>query len=332
MTIVSMQQTLPPSKPFKVVEKGKRYYIILALLLGIPAQKALAQLGGVPLLQPGMSVSVDYLPASHYIRPEDSLKTGATTSQKRYNFATSFLLHSRVDTATGKARLWGLGTTASYTQLTNKDYEKTLFPKELLATDITLQHFRTINKKWSLMAMLMVGLYTDMEKIDQNDVFINGGVVFIKQHNRKFAYGFGAVLTNSFGTPMVLPALMLRWKTGERYKIDVNFPQSISVTSSLSKYTDLALALRLRGGAYDVEQHPGNKRVMGTADISIGLENTWHLSRKIDFVAAGGSILLNKMEFQEKSLSEMFKTRPEHRLGANYFLSAGLRWNFQAKK
>jgi len=308
----------------------KRFIIQLCLLFTLLTQtnQLFAQLGGASLNGPGMAISVDYLPASRYIRPEDSVKTGSTTSQQRINFGTAFLLSNKIDTTTGKLRVWSASLSGTYAQLDNKDYEKSIFPKELLGTEIGLQHYRSLNKRWTMLALLSAGINTDMEKIDHNDLFVNGGVVFIKKQNAKFSYGFGAVLTNSFGVPMILPALLVQWKTGERFKVDVVFPEKLSVSTRLNKYADLALAFRMQGAAYDVEKRKDNKRLMGYSEMRIGLENTWHLSRNIDFIASGGSMLYSTTSFQEKKLSEMFKTKAEHRLATNYFLSAGLRWNF----
>lgn len=310
--------------------RQQRFIIQLCLLLGLLTQADLlfAQLGGASLNGPGMAISVDYLPASRYIRPEDSVKTGSTTSQQRFNFGAAFLLSNKVDTATGKLRVWSASLSGSYAQLENKDYEKNIYPDELLGTQIGLQHYRSLNKRWTMLALLSAGINTDMEKIDQNDLFVNGGVVFIRKHNPKLSYGIGVVLTNSFGMPMVLPAFLVQWKTGERFKIDVVFPEKLSVSTRLNRYADLGLAFRMQGAAYDVEKRTDGKRLMGYAEMKLGLENTWHLSRKIDFIASGGSMLFSTTSFQEKKLSEMFKPKAEHRLATNYFLSAGLRWNF----
>lgn len=302
-----------------------------AIFILLSALTAKAQLGASSLSGPGMAVSVDYLPATHYIRPEDSLKTPATTSQQRFNFGASFLLSSSIDTATGKVRTWGLSTGGSYTKFTNKDYEQKILPGELLGAMVALQHVRSIRNHWNMMVIVSGGLFTDMEKIDGNDIFINGGVIFVKQHNPQFSYGIGAMLTNSFGPPMVLPALLLQWKTGGRFKVDINFPEKLAVSSSLSKNDDLALAFRFGGGAYDVEKSPENKRLMGYQELTLGLENTFHISPKIDFNLSAGTALLSAVTFREKSLSEMFSNRPEHRLATNLIVSAGLRWNFNGK-
>ncbi|RAJ76536.1 hypothetical protein CLV59_10855 [Chitinophaga dinghuensis] len=303
----------------------------LLLLLGA-ANQAVAQLGATSLNGPGIGISADYLPASHYIRPEDSVKTSSTTSQRRYNFGAAFMLASRIDTATGKMRSWSMGVTGSYTTLDNKDYTKTIFPKELLETTIALKYMRSMRNRWSMMAIAAASLGTDMEEITSKDIFLQGGVIFIKQHNRHFAYGLGGVLTNAFGTPMIMPAFFCQWKTDGKFSIDVNFPEKISVSTNLNKYTDLALAIRMRGSAYDVTNSPNDKRLMGYSEITAGLENTWHLGKHADFVIAGGSTLAAGVTFSDKKLSDIFSEKPNHRLATNYYLSTGLRWNFTARK
>ena len=304
-------------------------YLTLALLMVNPFTSLWAQLGATSLNGPGIGFSVDYLPAARYIRPEDSTRTKSTTAQLRYNFGAAILLSNQVDTVTGKARSWSLLTSGSYTKLQNEAYDQQVFPEELLGVQVLLQHTRSINKRWSMAGIVSLGLYTDMLKVDQDDIFINAGVVFVRQHNPKLAYGVGAVLTNAFGTPMVLPAFLLRWRAGNRFRLNLDFPEQLSVATTLNKQAELALALRPRGGIYDVQKHPGNQRLLGYMEISVGLENTWHLNKQIDFIASGGSILTSGITFREKKIAEIFSEQPMHALSVNYFFSAGIRWNFK---
>lgn len=311
-----------------VYRRGITVCILIALWIVNPGNLLWAQLGATSLAGPGVAVSFDYLPSSRYIRPEDSIKTKSGTAQLRYNFAAAFILDNKIDTATGKFRNWNLITSGSYTKFKNKNYDHQVFPEELLGVQVMLQHTRSIGKRWRMSAMLSLGLYTDLVKVNREDLFINGGLMFVRQHNSRFSYGIGAVLTNTFGTPIVLPAFLVRWQTGGRYCFELDFPEKISVSAQLNKRTDLALAIRPRGALYDVEKHPGKERLLGYMEISAGLENTWHLRKQFDFVVSGGSILTSGISFREKKLSEIFKDKSTHSLSTNYFFSAGFRWNF----
>lgn len=310
----------------------KLQQLLFFLLLLFITNQGYAQLGATSLNGPGVAISADYLPSSHYIRPEDSVKTRSTTSQQRYNFGAGFMLFNKTDTATKKSRSLGFGVNATYIRLSNKDYDQQIFPKELLSATAGFQYMQSMRNRWSLMAIAAVSLGTDLEEINGQDLFLQGGVLFIKQSSKKFSYGVGGVLTNTFGTPMILPAVFVRWKTDSRYAIDINFPEKASITTSLNKYTDLSLAIRLSGNTYDVTHSPNGKRLMGIMQINAGLENTWHVGKHLDWVIAGGSTLVNDATFSDKKLSEMFSKKSYYRLGTNYYLSTGLRWNFIPRK
>lgn len=312
-----------------VYRRGIGMCVLIALWMMNPGGTLWAQLGAASLSGPGVAVSIDYLPASRYIRPEDSVKTKSTTSQLRYNFAAALVLSNQSDTVTGRLRSWNLITSGSYTKFKHADYDYSVFPEELLGAQVMLQHTRSIGKRWSMAAMLSFGLYTDLVKVNGEDIFINGGILFVRQHNSRFSYGIGAVLTNTFGTPIALPAFLLRWQTGGRYRFELDFPEKISASVRLNKWTDLALAVRPRGALYDVEKHSGNERLLGYMEISAGLESTWHLAKQFDFVVTGGSILTSGISFREKKLAEIFKEKSIHGLSTNYFFSAGFRWNFK---
>ncbi|NIG55153.1 DUF6268 family outer membrane beta-barrel protein [Chitinophaga sp. Cy-1792] len=312
---------------FRSIRRGIPFLFFITL-----AGKGYAQLGPASLNGPGIAVSADYLPSSHYIRPEDSVKTASTTSQRRYNFGAGFNIFNHLDTATRKVNSLSVRMAASYTQLENKDYEDQIFPKELLNATIAFQYYHTMRNRWAMMGIAGVSLGTDLEDINGQDIFVQGGVLFIKTKNPHFSYGFGAVLTNTFGTPMVLPGFYIGWNSGNKFRVDIQFPEKASVSTALNKYTDLALALRMTGATYDLSHFKNNKRLMGSMQMTTGLENTWHLGKHLDAVVAGGVMLINSATFSEKKLSEMFKEKPQYRLGTNYYLSTGLRWNFIPRK
>lgn len=287
-----------------------------------------AQLGPNTLQGPGIAINADYMPASRYIRPEDSVKTRSTTTIRRLSMIAAFNLATMKDTSTGKFRQWALGLRGSYMDLSNEKYENPIMPDKLLGVDLALMHVRSLRNKWSLMMMASIGLYSDLEEINSKDFFVNGGVLFVKQANARFSYGFGAVLTNSFGTPMVLPGLLANWNSGKKLRVNITFPEQFKVSYNLNDFFETAIAVRMNGGAYDVEKRKDNRRLMGYKELTAGWENSFHVSKRFSVNIAAGGALLRSVDFRRKSLSEMFKTQPEHKLATGLFASAGLRMHF----
>jgi hypothetical protein len=302
--------------------------IILCLIL-FSYFNATAQLGPSSLNGPGIAFNTDYLPASRYIRPEDSVKTHSKTSVRRMALGIGFNLSSWKDTSTGAFRNWSMAVSGSYMEFTNDKYEKAVMPDELLGADISILHMRNLRGKWSLMAMASAGIYTDLEKISYKDLFINGGVLFIKQQNPRFAWGFGAGLTNAFGTPMVLPGLFVQWTTGNRFKVEIVVPEKFRVSHKLNDFIETGIAVRMNGGSFDVEKHQDNRRLLSYKEMTAGWENSFYLSRLFSVNVAGGATLLRSVDYRKKNLSEMFKTMPEHRLSTGWFVSAGVRMHFR---
>jgi hypothetical protein len=303
--------------------------IIILYLLLLSFFNADAQLGPSSLNGPGIAFNADYLPASRYIRPEDSVKTHSTTATRRMSMAIGFNLGMWKDTSTGAFRSWSMAVSGSYMKFTNEKYEKAIMPEELLGTDISLIHTRNLRGKWSLMAMASAGVYTDLQQISYKDIFINGGVLFIKQQSPKFVYGFGAAFTNAFGTPMLLPGLYVQWNTGKKFKVEIVVPEKLRVSHKLNDHIETGIAVRMNGGSFDVENSTNNRRLLGYKEMTAGWENNFYVTSLISVNIAGGAALLRSVDYRKKSLSEMFKTMPEHRLATNWFVSAGLRIHFK---
>lgn len=301
---------------------------ILFLLL-VSFFNATAQLGPSSLNAPGIAINTDYLPASRYIRPEDSVKTHSTTAIRRLSMGIGFNLSTWKDTSTGAFRSWSMAVSGSYMKFTNEKYESEIMPEKLLGTDISLIHTRNLRGKWSLMAMVSAGVYTDLEKISYKDLFINGGVLFIKQQSPRFVYGFGAAFTNAFGTPMLLPGLYVQWSTGKKFKVEIVVPEKFRVSHKLNDRIETGIAVRMNGGSFDVEKHIDNRRLLSYKEMTAGWENNFYLTHLISINIAGGATLLRSVDYRKKSLSEMFKTMPEHKLATNWFVSAGLRLHFK---
>ncbi|NSL87970.1 hypothetical protein ECE50_014070 [Chitinophaga sp. Mgbs1] len=279
-----------------------------------------------------VQVSAEYVPSSRYIRPEDSVKTHHTTTQQRINTALGFSLYNRIDTATGAVRsLTGI-ISGSYSRWQHKDYERAVFPEELFAGDLGLSYYRTLRNRWAFLGMASAGIYSDMKEIDGNDIFINAGGAFIKQFRPNFALGFGLFVNTSFGNPMVWPTLLVQWKMGGRYKLNINVPDkgpglafNVGVTRIFSKQYELSLAFKPRQMTYDITRLTDDKRLMSYWELPIGIENRWHL-KNIDLFIGGGIMPLRSAEFEEKKVSKMFSRRPGHKLATNGYFNIGFQW------
>lgn len=280
--------------------------------------------------QTGVSgaLKVEYIPFSNYVRPIDSLKTGSTSNFKRIQAAVSIPLSVKIDDA-GKAKTWSLLLEGSYATMANRDYEEKLFPTRMLNTQIGLMHMRPLGKTWSLMTMASIGVYTDMEQISTKDLLAQGGVLFVKHFNPSLAFGFGPVVTNTFGIPMVLPGIYFDWRTKGRYQLHVNLPQGIEFGAKMSRDFELKTVVELSGMTAEVERD-NKSMLLGYQQIIAGLRPELKLGKYLTFSATGGVTLVRSFDLQSRKLKDFFKHMDEAkpRFTTTAYGSVGLAWNF----
>ncbi len=303
---------------------------LVIFLMGKPVQ-VIAQIKLTDIRASGT-----YFPESRFIRPNETDKSTAKTSMSRAELGLRFDLSNKVDTLKGSYSKWTATLSGSYTDLQNTNYEQQVFPSRLVTADFGIQHLHSLNRSWSILYALSAGVYSDMEKVNEKDVFLNGGVAFIKRYNPNFTFGFGAFLNNAYGTPMVWPVLIVQWKTGDKFKLDVSLPDGdggsgfvnkISYAYQVNKKTDLALVFKPRLMSYDTETLGDKRRMLSSWELPAGLENRWHF-KHLDFVVGGGMVILRTYQFGEKKLSKMFDQGPTSKLASNYYLNMGIHWHF----
>lgn len=272
-------------------------------------------------------LAVDYIPLSNYIRPEDSVKTGSKSDFKRLQFNLEIPLSTKVDSL-GNIRRWSWKVGAAYAKMQNRDYEQDLFPSEMLNAEIGLQYLTSLRKNWSLLTFASVGVYSDLVKINGKDVLGQGGALFIKRFRPNLAFGFGPVLSNSFGVPMVLPGLYFDWKTNGKVKFNINFPQRLAAAYQVSSFMDLRAVVNLDGMTAERERN-GKSTLSGFMLLTAGLQPQFNLGKSLKVQLTGGSTLARMYVENDRSLKNIFKDKKQEdpRFSPTFYTSVALKWN-----
>ncbi len=280
--------------------------------------------------QTGISgeLKVDYIPYSNYIRPEDSTKTEAQSNFQRMQINLNIPL-SVNKLEDGRVKIWSLLVNTAYARMSHRDYEVDLFPKQMLNAQLGLQHIRPLGSgKWSLMLMGSLGLYTDLENIDKDDILFQGGVVFIKRLSPNLAFGIGPGITTAFGVPMILPFIYFDWKTGTKYKFRINFPESAEAGYQFSDCFSLKTVINLDGMTVE-RKKDGISKLLGYQQIVAGLRPEIQLSKSLSLRLTGGSILVRSFSESDRNLKSIFKDKKQQdpSFTKSFYIGIGLRWN-----
>lgn len=284
--------------------------------------------------QTGVSgkLKVDYVPFSNYIRPVDSVRTGSSSNFKRVQLGFNIPLSFKIDSA-GRPKMWAVAVEGSYASITNRNYPEKLFPSEMLNAQVGLIHLRPISKTWSIMAMASVGVYTDMEKITSDDILAQGGVLFIKNFNPRLALGFGPVLSNTFGVPMILPGIYFNWVTQGRYQLHINFPEGIEFGVTMNPAIQLKAVVELSG--MTAERNIDNKSMLlGYQQIVAGFRPEFKLGKSVTLQLTAGSTLTRSFTTTSRKLKDFFKTKDmaDPRFVSTAYGAVAIKWDLSKKK
>ncbi|WP_126653027.1 DUF6268 family outer membrane beta-barrel protein [Chryseobacterium aureum] len=279
--------------------------------------------------QSGLSAELktEYIPASSYIRPEDSTKTNSKSDFKRVDLNLSIPLSVKKDT-NGKIRAWSMLLGGSYAKMTHRNYETQLFPDQMLNAQFGIQHLRPLGKKWSMMMTASVGVYTDLEKIDFDDVLGQGGILFIRHFNPNLSLGAGPVLTTAFGVPMILPWIYFDWKTNGKIKFKINFPEGMEAGYLFSDQFTLKAVVDLSGMTAERTIN-GKSMLLGYQQITAGLRPELKINDKLTLRLTGGTAILRSFSENDRKISSIFKDKKiaDPRFASTFYAAVSLRWN-----
>ncbi|MCJ7934070.1 MAG: DUF6268 family outer membrane beta-barrel protein [Chryseobacterium sp.] len=279
--------------------------------------------------QSGISgeLKTEYIPYSSYIRPEDSTKTNSKSDFKRADLKLSIPLSVKKDSA-GRVKMWSMLLGGSYAKMSHKDYENQLFPNQMLNAQVGVLHMRPLGKKWNMMITATAGVYTDMEKIDFDDVLGQGGILFIRHFNPNLALGGGPVLTTAFGVPMILPWIYFDWKTNGKIKFNINFPEGMEAGYQFSDAFTLKAAVNLSGMSVE-RNKDGKSMLLGYQQITAGLRPEIKLNDKLKLSVTGGTALLRSFSESDRKIKSIFKDKKvaDPKFASTFYIALSLRWN-----
>lgn len=279
--------------------------------------------------QSGISVELktEYIPFSSYIRPEDSVKTNSKSNFKRADLNLSIPLSIKKDSS-GRIKAWSLLLSGSYAKMTHKDYERQLFPDQMLNAQVGIQHMRPLGKKWSMMMTASVGAYTDLEQISSDDILGQGGILFIRHFNPNLALGGGPVLTTAFGVPMILPWIYFDWKTNGKIKLNINFPEGMEAGYLFSDKFALKAVVNLSGMTVE-RNKDGKSMLLGYQQITAGIRPELKLNDKLSLRLTGGTALLRSFNENDRKIKSIFKDKKiaDPKFASTFYVAVSLRWN-----
>ena len=223
-----------------------------------------------------------------------------------------------------RATIWGVALSGTFVKMDNHNFPigKEL-PSQVMNLGATVLHLRPLKERWSMLMALGIGSYTPENRlsairIDEN-VLANGALVFIWHWRPNLEIGGGVALNNSFGYPMVFPALYLKYKGGfsDKFTIDINLLDGTKVAFGYDYSENLSLKLVANIGGYSAYlRRNGQKEMFSSQTFFVGLEPEFKLGKHVSIPLTVGGSFIRSGRYRERTLSAMFATEAKNEDGS----------------
>ena len=291
----------------------KKIFTFIILLLGV---NSFAQI----------SVKTEYIGNSEFYDAVADTNTG-NGSAMIYSAGAMVPLSMQTpaeDDPYKRATIWGVALSGTFVKMDNQNFPigKEL-PSQVMNLGATAIHLRPLKERWSMLMALGIGSYTPENRlsairIDEN-VLANGALVFIWHWRPNLEIGGGVALNNSFGYPMVFPALYLKYKGGfsDKFTIDINLLDGTKVAFGYDYSENLSLKLVANIGGYSAYlRRNGQKEMFSSQTFFVGLEPEFKLGKHISIPVTFGGSFIRSGRYRERTLSAMFASEAKNEDGS----------------
>ena len=245
--------------------------------------------------------------------------------------------------------VWGVGLNGTFVKANNNDLPTNKnFPSEIMNLGVTVLHLRPLKTHWSMLMALGVGSYTSENRLSSihigENVIANGALVFVYhwkpniwEWKPTFEIGGGAALNNSFGHPMIFPALYFKFQEGinDKFTIEIRSIDGVKVAFGYNFSEHFSLKLIGSIGGYSAYvRHNGRKEIFSQQNFIAGLQPEFTIGKHLSIPIMVGSNFMRSGTYQERKLSAMFSQEVEardeqgnpiiSRFQPAFYLSAGI--------
>lgn len=278
-----------------------------------------------------VSFKTEYMGTSSYKRRNDKTNESEKIGDSKgsamvYQGSLNIPLSTKINRIK-QPTLWGVGISGAYVDLRNKNFTEDLVLDEMMNLGLSIYHLRPISNKWSIMLSAGGGVFTPSTKLSKirfKNVLGTGAVVFIHQMNPNLELGGGVAFNNSFGVPMVFPAIYVNWRTQSRVAVRISMMDGLALQASykLTDFLSLNAVIEMNGQMALLEKD-GKDKMFTHQYIIAGLRPEFTIAKRLTIPITAGVSATRGAQFNDRKLKSMFLNENYSFEAAPYF-SAGL--------
>ena len=173
-----------------------------------------------------------------------------------------------------------------------------------------------------MLMALGAGSYTPENRLSSihigENVVANGALLFVWHWRANLEIGAGAALNNTFGYPMLFPALYFKYKGGfsDKFTIDVSLLDGGKVAFGYNYRENLNLKLVANIGGYAAYlRRNEQKEMFSSQTFFVGLEPEFKIGKHVSFPFTIGGSFIRSGRYRERTLAAMFQSEAKNEDG-----------------
>lgn len=252
-----------------------------------------------------VTIKTGYISSSRY-KNEDGQETDGRGDLRfvegNVNIPVSQKMNER-----NQPTIWMISVGGSYTAMNNKNLHSYIDIDQIINMQLSITNIRPISKKWFLLTTVGAGVYTASD-VKLKNVLGQGGAIFIRQFKPNLSLGAGLAVNNTFGYPMVFPAIYFDWSTEGRYQIKVSMlnAMEVSVGMRMNKYLNLRIVAEMNGSLALLERE-GKDTMFSQQFIIVGLQPELNVGNSFSVTATAGVSCSRIAYYTTRTLKAFFE-------------------------
>jgi len=220
--------------------------------------------------------------------------------------------------------VWGVSLNGTFVQMDNHNFPlgKEL-PSQVMNLGVSTIHLRPLKERWSMLMALGVGSYTPENHLSSihigENVVANGALLFVWHWRANLEIGAGAALNNTFGYPMLFPALYFKYKGGfsDKFTIDVSLLDGGKVAFGYNYRENLSLNLVANMGGYAAYLRRNEQKEMYSSQtFFVSLQPEFKIGKHVAIPVAFGGSFIRSGRYRERTLAAMFQSEAKREDGS----------------
>lgn len=207
---------------------------------------------------------------------------------------------------------WAVALKGTYASMNNQNLSTDYCLNEVLNAQLGVIHTRPLSERWSLIAMLGAGVYTDLSEFSGKCILGQGGALFIRKMNPNLDLGGGVAINNVLGYPMAFFALYLDWHKNGKFDFNISMTTTFEISASMQVKENLKL--RLIGeanGVSAVVNKDGESKIFVQQYSTIGLQPEFRLAKYLTARITGGVSVSREAYYQDRSIKSFYGNTPD---------------------